>query len=93
MRTHPELKPTTSSFNNGTKADAGKPLTSAYGLLSSIDSTLVAFANCATLEESPTFPQSYCWTVGVIVKTGGCEDMVKVDEVSERRLRHNLSEP
>jgi len=38
---------------------------------------LDAEANWATLEVRPVIPQSYCWIVGRILKTGVVEDMVR----------------
>ena len=31
---------------------------------------LEAAANCATFEDKPSLPQSYCWVVGMILNTG-----------------------
>ena len=46
--------------------------TSAYGAssLSSNPGILEAAANCATFEDKPSLPQSYCWVVGMILNTG-----------------------
>lgn len=49
-------------------------LTSAYGLLSSIFSSVApASANCATTLDLPVFPQSYVWTAQIKRRAGGTE--------------------
>jgi len=50
--------------------------TSAYGSDSWRVKSGILDANWATLEAEPVVPQSYCWTVGTILKTGDVGDMV-----------------